>query len=499
MLHPAVRMPSALYTAAQCRELDRIAIEDFAIPGFVLMQRAGRVAFNQLLLRWAQPPLMTVFCGSGNNGGDGYIIAALAAKQNYPVQVVQVGDPSRLRGDAAEAHRLAQQAGVSMLPLASAETPAAGVIVDALLGTGSKGAPRGDYQQAIRLINDSGLPVLAVDIPSGLDPDTGQIQGDCVSAHVTTTFIGVKRGLYTGQAPAYAGEILFDSLGVPPEVYSRVVSQVEYLQDTAFDHLLRPRAPDAHKGHFGHVLVIGGDRGMGGAVLMAAEAAGRVGAGLVSVATRPQHVSALLSRRPEFMVQGVDSADELDDLLERASVVVLGPGLGRSDWSREIFARVIAESLPKVVDADGLNLLSENPDAVADGAPWVLTPHPGEAARLLGQTVAEVQADRFASARKLQEGFDAVVVLKGAGSLIASRDRIALSTRGNPGMATGGMGDVLSGVIGGLLAQGFDLVNAAEAGVLIHGKAADLVARDGQRGMLATDLFVHLRSLVNPS
>lgn len=498
MLHPADRMPSALYTAAQCRELDRIAIEDFAIPGFDLMQRAGRVAFNRLLSQWAQPSLITVFCGSGNNGGDGYVIAALAARQNYSVQIVQVGDPAKLRGDAAKACRFAQEAGVNMLPFPSAETPVTGVIVDALLGTGSQNAPRGDYQQAIRMINNSGLPVLAVDLPSGLDPDTGQVKGDCVRAQVTTTFIGVKRGLCTGQAPAYTGKIFFDSLEVPPAVYSQVPSQVEHLRDGDFDHLLRPRAVDAHKGHFGHVLVIGGDLGMGGAVLMAAEAAGRVGAGLVSVATRPQHVSALLGRRPEFMVHGVDSADALDDMMERASVLVLGPGLGRSSWSRDIFARAMQGSQPRVVDADGLNLISENPDAFAKGVPWVLTPHPGEAARLLGQTVADVQTDRFASARQLQERFGGVAVLKGAGSLIASQNRIGVSTRGNPGMATGGMGDVLSGVIGGLLAQGFELADAAEAGVLIHGKAADLAAGDGQRGMLATDLFVHLRTLVNP-
>lgn len=498
MLHPAARMPSALYTSAQCRELDRIAIEDFAVPGFVLMQRAGRVAFNRLLLEWAQPSLITVFCGSGNNGGDGYLIAALAARQNYAVHVVQVGDPAKLRGDAAKAFRMAQDAGVSMQPFGSAKAPATGVVVDAMLGTGSQDAPRGDYEQAIRMINHAGLPVLAVDLPSGLDPDTGQAPGVCVRAQVTTTFIGAKRGLYTGQAPTYTGKVFFDSLDVPPAVYSRVTSRVEYLQETAFDHLFRPRAVDAHKGHFGHVLVVGGDMGMGGAVLMAAEAAGRVGAGLVSVATRPQHVSALLSRRPEFMVHGVDSADALDDVLQRASVVVLGPGLGRSRWSREIFARAISVSQPKVVDADGLNLISEDPDAFAKQTPWVLTPHPGEAARLLRRTVAEVQADRFESTQKLQERYGGAVVLKGAGSLIASDGRIALSTAGNPGMASGGMGDVLSGVIGGLLAQGFDVADAAEAGVLIHGKAADLAAHNGQRGMLATDLFVHLRTMVNP-
>lgn len=498
MLQPTAGMPSLLYTAEQCRELDRIAIEDFGIPGFLLMQRAGQLAFGSLMREWPQTSAITVFCGTGNNGGDGYIIAALAAQQGIPVQLVQAGDPSRIKGDAALALDAAREAGVAMQPLASARIPQSGVIVDALLGTGTRGAPRSDYQQAIRMINESGLPVLAVDLPSGLDADTGHAAGACVRAQITTTFIAAKRGLFTGQGPVHAGAVIFDDLAVPPGVYDSVPSEVVYLHDHAFDELLAPRARDAHKGNFGHVLVIGGDLGMGGAVLMAAEAAGRVGAGLVSVATRPQHVSALLSRRPEFMVHGLESADGLDDLIARATVLVLGPGLGKSAWSREVFARVVACDKPKVVDADGLNLLAEKVPAQLEACDWVLTPHPGEAARLLGQSTADVQADRFAAVRELQRRFGAAVVLKGAGSLVASKDRVALVARGNPGMASGGMGDVLSGVIAGFLAQRLNLTAATEAAVLLHARAADLAARDGERGMLATDLFNYLRSLVNP-
>lgn len=499
MLQPTAKMPSVLYTAEQCRELDRVAIEDFGIPGFVLMQRAGRVAFDSLLREWSQPASITVFCGTGNNGGDGHIVAALAAQQGIPVQIVQLGDPARITGDAALALRHAQEAGLALQSLSAARIPDSGIIVDALLGTGAKGAPRDDYARAIEIINNSGLPVLAIDVPSGLNADTGHVEGSCVRAQLTTTFIGAKRGLYTGRAPVYTGKIVFADLDVPEAVYSKVPGEVWYLHDDAYDAVLKPRPPDAHKGDCGHVLVVGGDLGMGGAVLMAAEAAGRVGAGLVSVATRPQHISALLGRRPEFMVRGLDdSMESLDDLLARATVLVIGPGLGKSDWSRKLFSRAMASPLPKVVDADALNLISENPEAFAGHSNWVLTPHPGEAARLLNESVAFIQQDRFAAARQLHNRFGGSVVLKGSGSLVASAGRIALVPRGNPGMASGGMGDVLSGVIAGLIAQGMELFAAAEAGALLHSRAADLAAGDGERGTLATDLFIHLRKLVNP-
>lgn len=335
MLHPPARMPSALYTAEQCRQLERIAIDDFGIAGFVLMQRAAQVAFDKLLQQWPQLTAITVFCGSGNNGGDGYIVAALAARKGIPVEVVQVGDASRIKGDAALALREATEAGVTMKPLAVALPPESGVIVDALLGTGTRGAPRGDYEQAIHLINAAGLPVLAIDLPSGLDANSGAAEGACVQAQATTTFVGAKRGLFTGRGPAYSGAVVFDDLAIPSAVYHKVSSNEVYLHDHAFDELLKPRLRDAHKGHFGHVLVIGGDLGMGGAVLMAAEAAGRTGAGLVSVATRPQHVAAFLSRRPEIMVHGLESPEALDVLMARATVLVIGPGLGMSPWSRK--------------------------------------------------------------------------------------------------------------------------------------------------------------------
>lgn len=274
-------------------------------------------------------------------------------------------------------------------------------------------------------------------------------------------------------------------------------------------HLLGPRPRSAHKGDFGHALVIGGDEGFGGAVLMAAEAAARSGAGLVSVATHPTHISSFLTHRPELMPRGILVDDQLDPLLDRASVIVLGPGLGQSDWSGRLFTRAIQyarrHDLPLLLDADALNLLSQGL-VTGRSDRWILTPHPGEAARLLDTETGEINGAREDSALALQQQYGGVVILKGAGSLIASQNdqneggqQLARCDLGNPGMATGGMGDVLSGLIGGLLAQGFSLPDAARAGVCIHALSADKCAENGgERGMLASDLMPWIRRLVNP-
>lgn len=274
-------------------------------------------------------------------------------------------------------------------------------------------------------------------------------------------------------------------------------------------HLLAPRPRDSHKGSFGHVLTIGGAPGYGGAALMAAEAAARCGAGLNSVATHPSHAHILLARRPELMVHACDKPDVINALLARASVVVLGPGLGQDSWGRSLFEQVLpavtTRALPLLLDADALNLLSQQPDRLGNRgeSKWILTPHPGEAARLLQSSIEEVQRDRAAAACRLQQRYGGVIVLKGAGTLIChalqGRQHLDCCQHGNPGMASGGMGDMLSGIIGGLLAQGFDLATAARLGVCLHSHAADLeAAAHGERGLLATDLLSRLRRLLNP-
>ncbi|MGK2915501.1 MAG: NAD(P)H-hydrate dehydratase [Porticoccaceae bacterium] len=494
-------LSNRLYTAAQVRELDRRAIVEQGIPGIVLMKRAARAALDVLLARWPRPARITVFCGGGNNAGDGYIMAGLAAQKGIAVQVVQLVDESNLRGDAREAWNFARQQIVAMALFSPALALDGGVVVDALLGIGLAGEVRERYQSAIRIINAVGLPVLAVDIPSGLCSDTGAELGVAVKADVTVSFIGLKRGLFTGRGPALCGAVVLRDLDVPAAVYQDVPADVERLDLGRLMAQFPARARDAHKGHFGHVLVIGGDTGFGGAAAMAAEAALRVGAGLVSVATRPAHVAALLARRPELMVKGVDSGQELEPWLSGPSVLVVGPGLGRSPWSEQLLQKAVKSGLPMVVDADALNILADGRVAPwGDAGRWILTPHPGEAARLLGIGSAEVQRDRFATSRALLEKYPGTLVLKGAGSLIVSSgdSLIGLCTAGNPGMATGGMGDVLSGVIGGLLAQGLGAPLAARLGVCLHAEAADsVVLAAGERGLLATDLLSTIQRLAN--
>ncbi|UTF61622.1 NAD(P)H-hydrate dehydratase [Gilvimarinus sp. DA14] len=486
-----------LYTAAQVRALDNAFIAT-GVPATQLMKRAGRAAFEAILARWPEPEELTIYCGSGNNGGDGFVVAALAAAQRIPVNVVLVGDVEKLSDAARAAYEYARQEGVIMMPPGPA--PSTGVIVDALLGTGISGEVRPEYRQVIEQINASNLPVVALDIPSGLSADTGAECGVAVKAQLTVSFIGLKRGLLTGRGPALIGELLFESLGAPEAIYQQAESQVLVPEYSELRALLGEREADAHKGSFGHVMVIGGDTGRGGAALMAAEAAARSGAGLVSLATRPEHVSAALARRPEVMTCGVISGQELEPWLDRPSVLVVGPGLGDSPWSEQMLQQALATDLPLVLDADALNLIAGGNlwPAGKTRTNWILTPHPGEASRLLQSDTAAVQSDRFAAVEALQQNYGGAVVLKGAGSLIAAADApVQLITAGNPGMASGGMGDVLSGILGALLAQGMEVADAAALGVSLHAHCADLAAEDrGQISLLATDLFDYLGALL---
>ncbi|MCZ6831676.1 MAG: NAD(P)H-hydrate dehydratase [Gammaproteobacteria bacterium] len=486
-----------LYTAAQTRELDRIAIEEHGISGIRLMTRAGRAAFAELLARWPDPACLHIFCGTGNNGGDGFILAELAADRGIPVIVYQLGEVGRIAGDALEARVGALAVGVHMVAADEARVLDEGVIVDAMLGTGLSGEVRPAYAAAIAQINASSLPVLALDIPSGLCSDTGRELGAVVKADCTMTFIAYKQGLLTGVAPDCCGVISFSDLEVPAVCFDAVVAGACSLQLQECLENLSPLPRHAHKGLLGSALIVGGDHGMGGACLMAAEAAARCGAGLVTVATRAEHLPGIIARRPEVMARAVDSAQGLSKLLGRVSVVVCGPGLGQSPWSEQLLHAAVAGQQALVLDADALNLLAGSrvlTEPRRDN--WVLTPHPGEAARLLGSSTADVQADRYAAVRELQQRYGGVAVLKGAGSLICAGGQVFVSSYGNPGMASGGMGDVLSGVIAALLAQGLAPIDAACLGVCLHGRAADLAAGNAQRGLLATDLMPKLRQLL---
>ncbi len=494
-----------LYTAAQTRKLDRCAIEDYGVPGIVLMSSAASATYECLLGVWPEPGFIYVLCGTGNNGGDGYLIADLARKRGLGVRVLQLGDVTKIEGDALTARQQAMANGVEVQAYSadSLEGLESGVIVDAMLGTGLGGDVRGDCAKAIEALNGCGLPVLAVDIPSGLCSDTGRVLGCAVRADVTVSFIGLKRGLFTLDAPDCVGAIHFTDLQVPVEVYAEADGGCERLELEALLASLPQRLAASHKGSYGAVLVIGGDYGMAGAVAMAGEAALRCGAGLVRVATHAEHVPALVVRTPELMAHGVHTIDDLKPLIESSDVLVVGPGLGHSPWSEQMLWAALDSAKPVVLDADGLNLLARDEATrikVGMHDNWVLTPHPGEAARLLGVSTAEIQADRFAAAQELQARFGGVAVLKGNGTLIAGEEQILLSDYGNPGMASGGMGDVLSGVLGSLLAQtsahGMTALASTALGVCLHGAAADSASQEGQRGLCATDLIPKMRELL---
>ena len=485
-----------LYRTAEVRELDRIAIQDFGIPGYTLMQRAGQTAFSALQKRWPKASRILIICGSGNNAGDGYEVARIAHQQGLQASVLYVSEPNKLTGDASIAFKNAKKSGVPIKPFNIKEQLQADVIVDALLGTGLRGEVRDDYKIAIQAINSSESPILAVDVPSGLNTDTGNVLGAAVQADLTVTFVGCKQGFFTGQAPQYCGEVLYDDLDVPKEIFDRVKSNVEKLNLDELKQYLPPRSRISHKGDFGHILIIGGDYGMAGAARMAGEAAARTGSGLTTVATRPEHIVAVSGMCPELMCYGIKTSKGLEQLIEKATVLVIGPGLGRSTWSKDLWLAALKTDKPKIIDADGLNLLVENPSKSEN---WILTPHPGEAARLLNCTSTDVQNNRFATICNLREKYAATCILKGPGTLVLGESgKIGVCTAGNPGMASGGMGDVLSGIVGGLLAQNLSSEPAARMGVLLHSEAADLAAQEkGERGLLATDLLLYLRKLIN--
>ena len=492
---PTIELPGRLYTASQTRELDRLA-GAAGLSGEELMERAGRAAFALLVQRWPRVTDPAVLCGGGNNGGDGYVLARLARQAGLAPVIYQDRPLERLTGDALTMARRAQAAGVPMRPLTPDSLPDQHpLLVDALLGTGLTGPLRDDKKALIEALDRLGKPVLAVDVPSGLNADSGT-GGAVLHAVCTLTFIGVNRGLLTGDGPLCSGELLFDDLGVPARLHEQIERPL--WRPTAADsrRWLPARRRDAHKGRFGHVLVIGGDHGFGGAALMSARAAARCGAGLVSLATRGEHLLPALTSQPEIMARAVDNGAQLQPLLDKATVIAVGPGLGTDEWGADLLTAVLASGVPLVIDADGLNLLAQRAPAARDD--WLLTPHPGEAARLLGSDTGTVQRDRFAALESLTVRYGGTVLLKGQGTLVRSGAAGALISDGNPGMASGGMGDVLTGVIAALLAQGVPAFQAAALGAMVHARAADAsAADDGERGLLATDLLPYLRRELN--
>ncbi|AGN86835.1 bifunctional ADP-dependent NAD(P)H-hydrate dehydratase/NAD(P)H-hydrate epimerase [Enterobacter sp. R4-368] len=491
----AASIPHSVWPAEDLRRAEKEAADSLGITLYELMQRAGEAAFNIAREHFPDARCWLVLCGHGNNGGDGYVVARLAAAAGLSVTLLALESNKPLPEEAAQAREAWLNAGGEIHAADVLWPEQVDLIIDGLLGTGLTSAPRDDVAALIDHANAHRAPVLALDIPSGLNAQTGAATGAVMQARHTVTFIALKPGLLTGKARDVVGQLHHHALGLDAWLSGQQTSLSRF-DATLLTQWFTPRRPTSHKGDFGRLVIIGGDHGTAGAVRMAGEAALRTGAGLVRILTRSENIAPIITARPELMVHEL-TAESLDESLEWADVVVIGPGLGQLEWGKKALQKVENFRKPMLWDADALNLLAINPDKRHNR---VLTPHPGEAARLLNCSVAEIESDRLLSARRLVKRYAGVVVLKGAGTVIASDDgETGIIDAGNAGMASGGMGDVLSGIIGSLLGQKLSLYDAACAGCVAHGAAADrLAVQYGQRGMLATDLFSTLLRVVNP-
>ncbi len=483
---------SSLYTAAQCKAIDRLAIESMPIPGYQLMCRAARSAQHWITRLYPKASTFNVVCGAGNNGGDGLALAKLLFESGHTVTVTLASTASedQLTDESLQAWNDLPDA-VPKIIFDSADNGESDLIVDALLGIGLNGELRPESAAIIQWMNQQPSPVFALDIPSGLSADTGSVLGSAVVADATLTFIAPKQGMFINQARDFVGRVMVDKLGVPAELFPEPRSALIFNPLSQLAVLNR----SAHKGTQGALVVIGGDVGFGGAPILSSEAALRTGAGRVTLLTNSESaVTAMLSRSPEVMARLANNITAFESMIQSMDAVAIGPGLGQGDWAISCLEAINSLVKPTVVDADALNLIAQGRVIFHGNA--VFTPHPGEAARLLSCSVAEVQSDPISTAFSLQRKLGGVTVLKGAGSIICDGHKAFICNLGNPGMATAGMGDLLSGIIATFLAQGYSLVDSAQMGVWLHAKAGDMASADGERGLIATDLLPHIRSLL---
>lgn len=491
-------LPKGLYTGQQVKDGEVVAAKKAGVVLYELMEQAGAATYRVLKSSYPEAQHITVLCGAGNNGGDGFVVARLAKKDGLNVDLVLTVEEARLQGDAKRAMQAWRDMGEVVQPISTlnAALQRADVIVDGILGTGLSGQVRAHISQLIDEVNGSGKPVVAIDIPSGLCADTGTELGNSICADQTVTFIALKRGLVTGNARNYVGKLHFSGLNVEEEFSSLFPSNIELLSLEALNSCIPSRQATAHKGNHGRLLCIGGNQGYSGAIRLCSYSAARIGAGLVSCFSHPASTTAIQVACPEVMsMPWQGDLNVLNAKLAAQDAISFGPGLGTDTWAQSLFNAVHTCSLPKVVDADGLNLLAQNPNY---DARRIITPHPAEAARLLHRSTAEIEADRYMAVEKLQRKYGGVVVLKGAGTLVFDGQNCSVCIAGNPGMATGGMGDVLTGIIGGLLAQGLNMFEAAKLGVQIHSQAADVIAaKEGVIGLLASDVIPEARRLLN--
>lgn len=489
-------LPYKLFRADQVRENERAAAEKSRVDMFTLMERAGKAVFKQCQLLLPNTDAFLVLVGQGNNAGDGYIAALQAKQAGKQVHLCAIEPHRILEADAGRAQKAWLDAGGKIESFQPELLSKCGLVIDALLGTGINSYIRNEFADVIDAVNASACPVVSIDVPSGLDANTGQSLGRCIEADVTVTFVGIKPGLTTGAGKQSCGTLVFEDLGIGKAFNQLARSSATLLEVEQFKGLA-PREIHSHKGTYGRLLCIGGNKGTAGAIRLAGEAALRSGAGLVKVYAHEASKIQVSAGRPELMV----TDENLEEALNWATCVVLGPGLGQDDWAVTAFEMAMkhcqTHPKPMVIDADALNLLSKHALSYTVESS-IITPHAGEAARLLGVSVDEVESDRFNSARQCAQRYHATCILKGAGSIIDNETQTWVCKHGNPGMASAGMGDVLSGILGAMLAQGLSKDMAAKYGVCVHAQAGDEIARlYGQRGILASDLFEAVRALVN--
>lgn len=482
-----------LYQPSDVATIDRQAMQAMGIGDYQLMRIAASSLFRLARQRWPLQRRYTVLVGPGNNGGDGVELARLALQAGIETELISVWSgqqfDNKLKGAAASAWQAWKEAGGSMPASEIPENP--GLIIDALFGAGLDRPLADEWLALVERCNAINAPVLAVDAPSGLDGSTGAPWPMAVNADATLCVVAMKIGLLTGKGPDHCGETYFDDLAVPASAHEGV-ERAARLLDRHNLATLPQRRSGAHKGDAGQALMAGGAPGMAGAILLAADSCARSGAGLTRVWTHPDHVAGLVSARPEALWQAAGTP--LPPLPGRITALGIGPGLGREAFGRNLFRHLSASELPTVIDADGLYWLARGP---RPRGTLVLTPHPSEAAALLRCTVAKIEADRPAAVKRLAKEYQAVVVLKGAGTLISDGAQLFVCQHGNPGMASGGMGDVLTGLIASLLAQGMPGMEAACCGVLLHAGAGDLAAGESPIGLLAGDLPALIRQLRN--
>jgi len=489
-------LSQCVFSAEQVRTHEHSAAEQSAVSMYTLMERAGQAVFEQTIKHYPHAQDYVVLVGVGNNAGDGYIVASLAKQAGKHVTVIAAAPDKPLTGDALTAQKAWLAVGGEISNYDPQTIKTTDIIIDGLLGTGLKSEVREPFTKLIKTANDSLAPIVAIDLPSGINADSGVVQGIAIQAELSVTFVGIKQGLVTGEGRAYAGKCEFADLGVGQAFIQLATPSAELINyDTAQG--LTKRQNNSHKGSHGKLLCVGGNAGIAGAIRLTSEAALRTGAGMVKVYTHPDSVLAISMGRPELMVTTTD----LDAALEWATCIAIGPGLGQDSWAKSTFETVIqhcvAHNKAMVVDADALNLIAQQSSPISSKN-TVFTPHPGEAARLLNCAISDVELNRYQSACKLAETYSTTCVLKGAGSIIANTTKSWVCTDGNPALAVGGSGDVLTGVIAGLIAQGVTTEQAACFGVILHAKAGDIAAqRDGERGMLPSDLFAIVRELVN--